>query len=192
MESDKRRQIDWRSPHVVALFAAVAVAAVAVPAWAQSDDGLEDELSAHPAPPGVTPRAPHAVAPPPGGFGEVPAGVPDGAAQRGDFVVPVPPPPGAPGEGAAGEGPPGPGAFVPPPGGPFPLSDEQIEAQRESLERFVDCMAEQGVELGEPEVGRYEISIPLPEDAAGEGLEAAERECGGPPLPPLSPQPPEE
>lgn len=177
-----RKPVEWRSPHVVALLAAVAVAAVAVPAWAQSDNGLEDELVA--APPGVTPRATHAVEPPPGGFGEVPAGVPAGAGERGDFVIPAPPI-----EGGAGAGPPEAGAVVPAPGGPFPLSDEQVDGQRQALERFVDCMGEQGFDLGEPVVGRYEIAIPLPEDRISEEFQAAERECGGPPLPPPPPPP---
>jgi len=182
MKSNDKRSIDWRSPHVVALLAAVAVAVVAVPAWAQSDDGLDNEFEAVPAPPGVTPRAAHAVPPPPGGpAAEIPAGVPGGAGQRDDFIVPAPP--GVPGE-AAPQSVPGGGPSLPPGGSPFPLSDQQIEAQREALQRFAGCMGEQGIELGEPEVSAYEIAIPLPEDGFSEEFEAAARKCGGPPPPP--------
>lgn len=178
-----RKSINWSSPHVVALLAAVAVAAVAVPAWAQSDDGFEDELQTVPAPPGVTPRAVHAVPAPPGGpAAELPAGIPGGAGQRDDFIVPLPPPEG-PSEGVSGGAPP-PGHVVPGPGNPFPLSDEQIEIQEKALQEFVDCLRDHGVDVGDPEVGPFEIAIPLEDDALSDEFQEAERECGDPPPPP--------
>jgi hypothetical protein len=178
-ERSTKRSFDRLSPQLIVVLAAVAVAVVAVPAWARMDDGADDELEAT-AQLGEHARA--VPAPIPGPAAGLPAPPADGAGQRGDFVVPVPPPPGASGEGPP-EGRPG---FAPPgPAGPFPLSDEQIEAEERALGEFVNCMQEQGVELGEPEVTRYSIAIPLPPDGPSDEFDAAAEECGGPPPPPL-------
>ena len=72
----------------------------------------------------------------------------------------------------------------PPPGhDPFPLTDEQIDAQREALTDFVRCMREHGEELGDPEVDRNRITVHIPPDAFSEQFLDAQRACGGPPLP---------
>jgi hypothetical protein len=65
----------------------------------------------------------------------------------------------------------------------FPLTDEQIQAKREALSGFVRCMREHGQELGEPDVDRNRIAIPLPPDAFSEQFLEAQRACGGPPIP---------
>jgi hypothetical protein len=73
----------------------------------------------------------------------------------------------------------------PPPGpDPFPLSDEEIAAQRAALEEFIECMRDRGQQLGEPEVDRDRIAIRLGPRAFDEEFLAAQRECGGPPPPP--------
>lgn len=174
-----RRSFNWRSPQFVALAAAVAVAAIAVPAWAKSDHGLDDELTAAGAGPGgITPRAPGPIPPPPGGaVAQLPAGSPAGAGARDEGIQPLPPPGDA--QGAP-----------PPPGQLFPLSDEQIQQQREVLQHFVDCLDEHGQDVGDPEVDRFQIAIPVGDSANSEEFQQAAEECGGPPaLPP--PAPPE-
>ena len=171
-----RRSFNWRSPQFVALAAAVAVAAIAVPAWAKSDHGLDDELT--PAPGGVTPRAGGPVPPPPGGVAAVlPAGVPAGAAGRDESVAPPPPPPGEAPQGLPPH---------PPAGNPFPLSDEEIEHQRELLQDFVDCLRDHGQEVGDPEVGPFKILLPADPDEVdpfSDEFQAASAACGGLPLP---------
>ena len=73
----------------------------------------------------------------------------------------------------------------PPPGhNPFPLTDEQISEQRDALAGFVRCMREHSQELGEPDVSRHAITIPLPRDAFSERFLDAQRDCGGPPAGP--------
>ncbi|HYU59564.1 MAG TPA: hypothetical protein VEK39_02290 [Solirubrobacterales bacterium] len=163
---ESRKSFNWRSPQVAVLLGAVAVAAIAVPAWAKSDHGLDDELIAAGGPPGVTPRASGPIPPPPGEATAVlPAGSPAGARERGERIAPLPPPPGAP---------PGPGQL-------FPLSDEQIEQQRDALQKFVDCLRDHGQDVGDPEVGRFQIAIPVGDDAMSEEFQQAAEECGGPP-----------
>jgi hypothetical protein len=75
----------------------------------------------------------------------------------------------------------------PPPGtDPFPLSDEQIAVEREALDEFVACMREHGQDVGDPVVERDRIAIALGPGAFSEEFLAAQRECGGPPVPPPS------
>ena len=169
-----------KSPHMAALLAAVAVAAIAVPAWAQSDDGLEDELRAAQGtgaagPGGSTGRAEHAI-PVPGvaRAAMLPAALPPGAERREHRVVPLPPPEDLP----DGDPPASPDAN-------FPLSEDEIEGYREALEKFAECMRDHGQDVGDPEVGPYQIAIPLGEDAFSEEFRQAEDDCGGPPPAPL-------
>jgi hypothetical protein len=164
-----------KSPQMAALLAAVAVAAIAVPAWAQSDEGLEDELRVAQGPgaagPGVVGRDAHPI-PVPGvaRAAMLPAALPPGAEGRDHRVVPLPPPEDLPG----GEPP------TPPDAG-FPLSEEEIEWYREALETFAQCMRDHGQDVGDPELGPYQIAIPLGEDAFSEEFREAEEDCGGPP-----------
>ena len=73
----------------------------------------------------------------------------------------------------------------PPPGtDPFPLSDAQIEAETAKLDEFVRCMRAHGARFGEPVVERDRIAIEPPSDAFSEEFLAAQRDCGGLPLPP--------
>jgi hypothetical protein len=67
---------------------------------------------------------------------------------------------------------------------PFPLTDKQIESVRDALTDFVSCMSDHGQDLGEPEVDRNRIVIPLPPDAFSEQFLDAQRACGGPPVGP--------
>jgi hypothetical protein len=79
------------------------------------------------------------------------------------------------------------GLAEPPPGtDPFPLSDEEIAAERKALEEFVACMRAHGQQLGDPEVERDRIAIALGPGAFSEEFLAAQRECGGPPGSPPS------
>ena len=184
-----RRRFDWRSPQFVGLAAAVAVAAIAVPAWAKSDDGLHDQfpmVAGAPGPDGdgFVGRAPATGPPPPGvAAAMLHAGTPDGAPQRDGEVQPLPPPPG-------GEQ----GALPPHPPNPFPLSDEEIQHQREVLQDFVDCLRDHGQDVGDPEVGPYEIMIPAGDGGADPGsdeFQQAADDCGRPDvLPPPPPQAP--
>jgi hypothetical protein len=165
-----------------ALVLAVA-AAVVVPAWA----GDGDQASVEPAPP-------------PSGDGDgalVPAEEPDGLADclrrhgadlpmlrpEGDELpAPIPRPDFHETFRRAVEAC---GLPEPPPGhDPFPLTDEQIETQRETLTDFVRCMREHGEELGDPEVDRNRIVIHIPLDAFSEQFLDAQRACGGPPIGP--------
>jgi hypothetical protein len=163
-----------KSPQMAALLAALAVAAIAVPAWAQSDDGLEDELRVAQGPgaagPEVIGRADHAI-PVPGvaRAALLPAALPPGAEGREHRVVPLRPPEDLPGDLPA------------PPDANFPLSEEEIEQHREALEKFAECMRDHGQDVGDPEVGPYQIAIPLGEDAFSEEFREAEEDCGGPP-----------
>ena len=164
-----------------ALVLAVA-AAIVVPAWAGEDDPASVEAA--PLPSGD------------GGGAVVPAEEPDGLADclrrhganlpasrpEGDELpVPIPRPDFDEEFRAAAEacglpeGPRGPD--------PFPLSDEQIEAQRGALTDFVRCMREHGQELGDPQVDRNGIAIHIPPDAFSEQFLDAQRACGGPPVP---------
>ena len=186
----RRRRFDWRAPQFVALAAAVAVAAIAVPAWAKSDDGLDDQfapVAGAPGPDGAgfVARAPATGPPPPGvAAAMLHAGTPDGAPQRDEQIQSLPPPPGGADE-----------ALPPHPPNPFPLSDEEIQHQREVLQEFVDCLRDHGQDVGDPEVGPYEIMIPAGENSADpfsdEFRQAAEA-CGPPEefMPP--PPPPSE
>ena len=164
------------SPQIAALLAAVAVAAIAVPAWAQSDDGLEDELGVAPGPGAVGP----------GGFAGrdadpipvpgvaraamLPAAPPPGAEGREHRVVPLSAPDDLPG-----------GDPPAPPDANFPLSEEEIQRYGEALEKFAACMRDHGQDVGDPEVGPYQIALPLGEDALSEEFREAEEDCGGPP-----------
>jgi hypothetical protein len=67
---------------------------------------------------------------------------------------------------------------------PFPLSDAQIEAETAKLDEFVRCMRAHGARFGEPVVERDRIAIEPPSDAFSEEFLAAQRDCGGLPLPP--------
>ena len=67
---------------------------------------------------------------------------------------------------------------------PFPLSDAQIEAESAKLDEFVRCMRAHGARFGEPVVERDRIAIEPPSDAFSEAFLAAQRDCGGLPLPP--------
>jgi hypothetical protein len=73
----------------------------------------------------------------------------------------------------------------PPPGtDPFPLSDAQIEAESAKLDEFVRCMRAHGARLGDPVVEGDRIAIEPGSDAFSEEFLAAQRDCGGLPLPP--------
>ena len=164
-----RRSFDWRSPKVILLLAGIAVAVLAVPAWARMDDGADELQSAAPAPgengrPGAPPMpGPLEGAPMP----------PPGGEEGEDFTIPVPPPPGAPegeGTGARPEFPPDDRAEL------FPLSDEEMAEHRRELQEFVDCMGENGFDdLGE---------------GPNDEFQKAAQECGGPPRPPVPPPAP--
>ena len=70
-----RRSFDWTTPRVIVALAAVAVLLLAVPAWAdmlENDDGSAPGMAVPAQPPSVSPH--------------------DGSR----YVVPAPPPPGAP------------------------------------------------------------------------------------------------
>jgi len=186
----QRRRFDWRAPQFVALAAAVAVAAIAVPAWAKSDNGLDDQFATVAGAPGpdaagLVARAPATGLPPPGvAAAMLHAGTPDGAQQRDDSVLPPPPPP-------AGEQ----GALPPHPPNPFPLSDEEIQHQRELLQDFVDCLRDHGQDVGDPEVGPYEIMIPAGgngDDPLSDEFQQAADECGRPDVLLPAPPPPDE
>jgi hypothetical protein len=168
-----------------ALVLAVA-GAVVVPAWAGDSDPASVELAPLPSGDGAG-----AVAPPqePDGLADclrrhganLPAARPEGD----ELPVPIPRPDFDEAFRDAAEAC---GMPEPPPGtDPFPLTDEQIEAQRDALTDFVRCMREHGQELGEPEVDRNRIAIPLPRDAFSEEFLDAQRACGGPPVPPPVP-----
>ncbi len=73
----------------------------------------------------------------------------------------------------------------PPPGtDPFPLSDEQIREERAALEKFADCMASRGLEVGPIEVEQDRIWIGRGDDPFSEEYLAAQEVCGGLPVPP--------
>lgn len=167
-----------------AALALAVTAVIVVPAWA--DDG--DSASVEPAPlPSGDARGVVVAVPAPGSDGlvdclrrhgaELPAMRPEGN----ELPAPLP----RPDDGAFHRAAEACGLPEPPPGDdPFPLSDEQIEAQRDELKGFVRCMREHGQELGEPEVNRHGIGIALPREAFSERFLDAERDCGGPPAGP--------
>jgi hypothetical protein len=176
MKISKPKAPNWRSPQVAALLGAIVVAVIAVPAWAKTDDGLEDEFTLPEAPAsgggGFVARAPEGAPPPPGVTAAMlHAGVPPGAPQRDDEVEPLPPPAELPG----GLPP------HPPEDNPFPLTDEQIQQQREVLQDYVDCLRDHGQDVGDPEVGPYKIVIPIEADPFSDEFQQARDACGGPP-----------
>jgi hypothetical protein len=190
MKITKPKAPNWRSPQVAALLGALVVAAIAVPAWAKSDEGLEDEFptvpgAPGPGPAGIVARADQPGPPLPPGVAAamLHAGTPPGADQRDDQVEPLPPPDELP-EGLPPH---------PPEHNPFPLSDEEIEHHRQVLQGYVDCLREHGQDVGDPEVGPFRIVIPIGDEGEGfdpfsEQFQAAEEACGGPP-PPIGEEP---
>ena len=158
--------------------ALIVVAAIAVPAWA--DDGA-GEVAAEPAP---SVAGEEDAVPEPDGLGDCLRrhGAPLPAIRPEGDELPAPPPVDDQAFGRAGRAC---GLPEPPPGtDPFPLSDQQIEAERAKLNEFVRCMRAHGERMGDPEVERDRIAIPLAGDAFREEFLAAQRACGGPPGPP--------
>jgi hypothetical protein len=153
-------------------------AAIVVPAWADDDDPASVEPAALPSGDARAAEAPEA----------------DGLVrclQRHGADLPVPRPEELPAplprpadDGSFRRATEACGLPEPPPGhNPFPLTDEQIDRQRELLTDFVRCMGEHGQELGQPEVDRNGIVVRIPPDAFSEEFLDAQRACGGPPLP---------
>jgi len=179
MKISKPKSPNWRSPQAAALLGALVVAVIAVPAWAKSDDGLENQFPTVPGAPGpgeggFVARAPDAGSLPPGvAAAMLHAGVPPGAPQRDEQVEPLPPP-----EDLPGGLPP-----HPPEHNPFPLSEEQIQHQREVLQGYVECLRDHGQDVGDPEVGPYKILIPIEGDPFSDEFQEARDACGGPPPP---------
>jgi hypothetical protein len=164
-----------------ALVLAVA-GAIVVPAWAGGEDGAEVEQAQAPSAGAVVPpREPDGLAECLRRHG---AGLPASRPEGDELPTPIPRPDDEAFARAAQEC----GLPEPPPGtDPFPLSDEEIKAQREDLTRFARCMREHGQEFGEPEVDRNRIAIPIGPGAFSEEFLAAQRACGGPPVPPPAP-----
>ena len=183
MKITRPKAPNWRAPHVAMLLGALAVAVIAVPAWAKSDDGLEDEFPIVPGAPGpdaadFVARAQHPGPPLPPGVAAamLHAGEAPGADERDDSIEPLPPPEGLP-EGVPPH---------PPEHNPFPLSDEEIEHYRAFLQAKVDCLRDHGQDVGDPEVGPFRIVIPIGDQGEGfdpfsEEFQQAQEACGGPP-----------
>jgi hypothetical protein len=183
MKISKPKLPNWRVPHVAMLLGALAVAVIAVPAWAKSDDGLEDEFPTVPGAPGPGPagfvaRAQHPGPPLPPGIAAamLHAGEAPGADQRDESIQLVPPPEGLP-EGLPPH---------PPEQNPFPLSDEEIEHLRQVLQDHADCLRDHGQDVGDPQVGRFRIVIRIGDQGEGfdpfsEEFQQAQEACGGPP-----------